>query len=170
MILKILTYPNPTLLETCLPIQVFGGEDLISMKQNMLETMIEANGVGLAGIQVGFVRRVLTLNRVDGSPSQIPLFLCNPTLTSKSEEVYPLKEGCLSVPGVTENVNRSRSCHVHWFNEWGEEREGDFNDLASICVQHEIDHLNGCLFFQKLSALKQSLLLKKHSKKQRIHR
>lgn len=167
MILEILTYPNPRLREVSKPVKEVT-EELVLYSQSMLETMYDARGVGLAAPQVGRLDRMIVIDTRphddDGKPTeegmtdlekavQYPVVLINPEIKVKQgKTVYG--EGCLSVPGFVENVERADYIEVEYLNTKGEKSVIKTDGLLAICVQHEIDHLEGKLFIDRLSFLK----------------
>lgn len=167
MILEILTYPNPKLREVSKPVKEVT-EELVLYSQSMLETMYDARGVGLAAPQVGRLDRMIVIDTRphddDGKPTeegmtelekavQYPVVLINPEIRVKQgKTVYG--EGCLSVPGFVENVERADYIEVEYLNTKGEKSVIKTDGLLAICVQHEIDHLEGKLFIDRLSFLK----------------
>ena len=169
MILKILKHPDPFLKKACEAVGagMFGNEKLLEIKRDMLETMSAANGVGLAANQVGIGLRIVCValsGGDEGMPGPVA-FMCNPVLKQSDPELSELKEGCLSVPGVYERVGRSRRVLVGWQDEFGEAKEAWLEDLAAVCAAHEMDHLEGMLFFERLSRLKSDTLLRKYKKR-----
>lgn len=159
-LLDILEFPDPRLRTVAKPIKKVDS-DIQKLADNMLETMYEAPGIGLAASQVN---RHIRLIVVDVSEDQNdPHILINPEYEMLGETVeYP--EGCLSVPGFYENVNRSDKIQVRALNREGEAIEFEANELFAICIQHEIDHLDGKLFVDYLSSLKRTRIKKKLDK------
>jgi len=167
MLLEILTFPNPKLREVSKPVKEVTDE-LAQFSQNMLETMYDARGVGLAAPQVGRLDRLIVIDTRphddDGKPTeegmtdlekavQYPLVLINPEVkVKKGKTVYG--EGCLSVPGFVENVERAEYIEAEYLNVKGEKIILKSDGLLAICIQHEIDHLDGKLFIDRLSFLK----------------
>lgn len=167
MILEILTYPNPKLRELSKPVKEVT-EELVLYSQSMLETMYDARGVGLAAPQVGRLDRMIVIDTrphdEEGRPTeegmtelekavQYPLVLINPEIKiKKGKTVYG--EGCLSVPGYVENVERADYIEADYLNIKGEKVTVKTDGLLAICIQHEIDHLDGKLFIDRLSFLK----------------
>lgn len=159
--LAILEYPNPKLSEVSSSITQFD-TILQSRAIQMIETMRSAKGVGLAAIQVGWPIRMLVME-CKGAPLDV-MVICNPVIIEKSGSAN-LQEGCLSVPGFHETLERAAKVTARWQDEYGQEQEGIFEDLAAVCLQHEMDHLEGHLFFEKLSPLKSSRIKTKILKK-----
>jgi peptide deformylase len=128
---------------------------LISILDNMAETMYAAPGIGLAAIQIGINMQLVVIDCEYGeNKKKNPLFLINPEIVWKSEEMTIFKEGCLSIPEIYEEVERSTKCRIRYKDKKDTIQELDCDGLLSTCVQHEIDHLNGILFLQRASRLK----------------
>ncbi len=161
--LEILHYPDPRLRNCARPVDVVD-EDVKTLVDNMLETMYEAPGIGLAATQVNVDRRVIVID-VSEDKSQ-PLCFINPELEETDGQVE-LEEGCLSVPGIYETVQRAEQIRVRAVNREGESFTLDAEGLLAVCIQHEIDHLDGKLFVDYLSRLKQQRIRKKAQKQQR---
>lgn len=164
--LNILEFPDPRLRKVAEPIGELNDE-IRQLCTDMLETMYEAPGIGLAATQVNVHKRLLVCDiSEDGSQ---PLVFINPEIQGSSEELSAYDEGCLSVPGFFEEVERPDKVLVKALNEKGEEFEMELDGLLSTCVQHEIDHLNGKLFVDYISPIKRqrirSKLEKQHKKR-----
>jgi peptide deformylase len=158
VLLPILHYPDPRLHTVAKPVTVFD-EALKQLAANMALTMYEAPGVGLAATQINVHQRMVV---VDVSEDRSGLkTLINPQITWASAELKPWEEGCLSVPGVYEEVERPDRIHVQALDTDGKPFELQADGLLSVCIQHEIDHLNGKVFVQYLSQLKQTRLKNK---------
>jgi peptide deformylase len=168
--LKILTYPDPRLAEKSVPVEVVD-EGLRQIIDDMIETMYEADGVGLAAPQVGVLKRLIVLDcnpREDeeGNPlPRNPLAVINPVIVERSDEKILWEEGCLSVPEYNDEVERSARCTVKGLDRNGQEMTIEAEGLLSVCFQHEIDHLEGVLFVDRLSRLKQSIVKKRLKKR-----
>lgn len=160
-ILQILEFPDPRLRKTAVPVSVFdaGLEVLIA---ELLETMYEAQGIGLAATQVNVHRRLMVLDVSENKDS--PQVFINPSFEVIDEELFDYDEGCLSVPGFYETVSRPQTIHVRAQDYQGQEFELTAEGILSICVQHEIDHLNGKLFVDYLSTLKRQRIRAKLEK------
>ena len=161
--LEILHYPDPRLRNCARPVDVVD-EDVKTLVDNMLETMYDAPGIGLAATQVNVDQRVIVID-VSEDKSQ-PLCFINPELEETDGQVE-LEEGCLSVPGIYETVQRAEQIRVRAVNREGESFTLDAEGLLAVCIQHEIDHLDGKLFVDSLSRLKQQRIRKKAQKQQR---
>ena len=161
MILNILEYPDKRLRNIAKP--VLSVDETIKQKvKDMFETMYEATGIGLAATQVNFHQRIIVIDISDQCNE--PICLINPEILEESGEIQ-CEEGCLSVPDYYENVVRANDIKVKALNQNGEPFELEANEMLSVCIQHEIDHLNGILFVDHLSKLKQKRLKKKTEKK-----
>jgi peptide deformylase len=135
----------------------------------MLHTMYEAPGIGLAANQVGILNRVIVMDvaQREEPETRKPIFMVNPKIIWESEEPSLWEEGCLSIPGQYAEVERPLQVRVKYLDYNGKTQEGMFEGLASHCVQHEIDHLNGVLFIDHISALKRNMILKRLKKLQK---
>jgi peptide deformylase len=163
-LLPILRYPDPRLHTKASPVAEVD-ESIRQLVKDMAETMYEAPGIGLAATQVNVHKRVLVID-VSEDRSQLMAFI-NPRILEKSGE-QECEEGCLSVPGIYEKVTRAEQVRVTALNEKGEAFELEAHGLLAVCVQHEIDHLDGKVFVEYLSQLKQSRIRAKLVKKARI--
>ena len=161
--LTILEFPDPRLRKKAAPVEVVDDE-IRRLVDDMLETMYAAPGIGLAATQVDVHRRVLVLD-VSEEGNQ-PMVFINPEILA-SEGGCDSEEGCLSVPGYTETVQRAESIRVRALNRDGESFEMDADGLLAICIQHEMDHLEGKLFVDYLSQLKRVRLRKRLEKTRR---
>ena len=163
-LLPILRYPDPRLHKVAKPVQVVD-DRIRQLVRDMAETMYDAPGVGLAATQVDVHERVVVID-VSEENNDL-LVLINPEITWKSDEQQVYEEGCLSVPGVYDEVKRSARIHVRALNEQGEPFEFDAEGLLAVCVQHELDHLLGKVFVEYLSPLKQNRIKTKIRKQER---
>ena len=161
MILEILKYPDKRLRTIAKPV-VTVDETIKQQVKDMFETMYEAPGIGLAATQVNFHQRIIVIDVSDHCNE--PICLINPEVIEKSGEIK-WEEGCLSVPDYYENVIRANDIKVQALNQHGETFELEASEMLSVCIQHEIDHLDGILFVDHLSKLKQKRLKKKTEKK-----
>ena len=161
MILNILKYPDKRLRTIAKPV-VSVDETIKQQVKDMFETMYEAPGVGLAATQVNFHQRIIVIDISDQCNE--PICLINPEIIEKSGEIQ-WEEGCLSVPDYYENIIRANDIKVQALNQNGKTFELEASEMLSVCIQHEIDHLNGILFIDHLSKLKQKRLKKKTVKK-----
>ena len=163
-LLPILKYPDPRLHKVAAPVQQVD-DRVRQLVRDMAETMYAAPGVGLAATQVDVHERVVVIDvSEDGNDLHV---LINPEITWKSEELQVYEEGCLSVPGVYDEVERSARIHVRALDERGEPYEFDAEGLLAVCVQHELDHLLGKVFVEYLSPLKRGRIKTKLLKQQK---
>ena len=139
-------------------------DDIRTLAQDMLDTMYDAPGVGLAAIQIGVPKRVITMDVSKSETERNPLVLINPEVVWASEETRVYEEGCLSIPEYYEEVERPERVRFRYTTLDGEIVEADADGLMATCVQHEIDHLNGVLFIDHLSKLKRDRVLTKFKK------
>jgi peptide deformylase len=165
----ILTEPNPILRQISKAVAKVT-DDTRNLMEDMLETMYNANGIGLAAIQIGIAQRILVIDISEKEDTQEknPLYFINPEIISSSEETQSYKEGCLSVPEIYENVTRPETITVTYLDYHGTPQTLEASGLLSVCLQHEMDHLNGVLFIDKISKLKRQLALSKIRKKNKI--
>ena len=163
-LLPILRYPDPRLHTVAQPVQVVD-DRIRQIVRDMAETMYAAPGVGLAATQVDIHERIVFIDvSEDGNDLHV---LINPEITWKSEELQVYEEGCLSVPGVYDEVQRAARIRVSALNEQGEACEFDAEGLLAVCVQHELDHLAGKVFVEYLSVLKQNRIKTRLRKQER---
>jgi len=163
----ILIHPDPRLKKVCAPVTGIT-DDLRRLSQDMLETMYDAPGIGLAAPQVGVLTRLIVLDCVKGEgETPRPLAMFNPQIIAASDAVNTYEEGCLSIPDQYADVTRPADVTVRWIDRNGAEQEETFDKLWATCVQHEIDHLEGKLFIDYLSALKRQLITRKMVKLKR---
>ena len=165
-LLRILRYPDPRLTKIAQPVATVD-ERIRRLVADMLETMYDAHGIGLAASQVDVHERVIVID-VSEDRSQ-PLVLINPQLSWASEEQITGDEGCLSVPDLYEEVDRPSSVKVKFLDYHGKQQEIDCEGMLAVCIQHEMDHLEGILFIDHLSRLKRDMMLKKLAKSRRTH-
>ena len=159
-ILKILTIPDPRLKHKSSEVKFFD-EELKQTVNNMYETLYDSgNGIGLAAPQVNIRKRIVVIDIKEEDVSN-PIAFVNPRIIEFSEEKFINEEGCLSVPEYFAEVERSKQVKVEWYNDDGKKKSATFNGLMSICIQHEIDHLDGILFIDHLSKLKRKLAIEK---------
>lgn len=163
-ILPILCYPDPRLHKVAQPVAKVD-ERIQTLVKNMFETMYDAQGIGLAATQVDAHERVIVID-VSEERNE-PLVLINPEITWASEEKQIGDEGCLSVPGIYDGVERSTSVKVKALDENGNSREIEGEGLLAICMQHEMDHLQGKVFVEYLSPLKKNRIKTKLLKQQK---
>jgi peptide deformylase len=165
MIRDILIHPDPRLKKPCEPVAEVTAE-LAQLASDMLETMYDAPGVGLAAPQVGVMKRLLVMDCIkEGVPE--PMVLINPQVIWASEDLSSYEEGCLSIPDQYAEVKRPALVKVRWMGLDGAEQERQFEGLWATCVQHEIDHLDGKLFIDYLGPLKRQMITRKMEKLKR---
>jgi len=163
-ILRILEFPDPKLRKKALPVDKVD-DALRRLIDDMFETMYEAPGIGLAATQIDVHRRLLVAD-VSGERSD-PHVLINPVILEK-DGVIVTEEGCLSVPGYFEDVERAEHVQVRYLDRDGNEQTSDFEEMLAVCVQHEIDHLDGKLFVDYLSEAKRQRIRKRLEKERRL--
>jgi peptide deformylase len=163
-LLPILTYPDPRLHTVAKPVQAVDAR-IRALIADMLETMYDANGIGLAATQVDVHERLIVID-VSEERNQ-PLVLVNPEITWASAETQVGDEGCLSVPGIYDGVERARAVRVRAIDGDGQSREVEAEGLLAVCVQHEMDHLLGKVFVEYLSPLKRNRIKTKMLKARR---
>lgn len=162
-ILNILEFPDPRLRKKAKPVELVD-KTIQQLADDMLETMYAAPGVGLAATQVNVHLRLLVLDISDDKNQ--PMVFINPEIIPiEGEQFY--EEGCLSVPGFQENIKRLNLIRVKALNQAGEAFDIECDGLLSVCIQHEVDHLNGKLFVDYLSGLKREIIAKKLKKQQK---
>ncbi len=164
----IIKIPDPVLKQVAKEVQTVD-DSIRAQLDRMLHTMYEAPGIGLAANQVGLLNRVIVMDvaQREEADTRKPIFMVNPQIIWESEEPSTWEEGCLSIPGQYADVVRPLEVRVKYLDYHGKQQEGTFEGLASHCVQHEIDHLNGVLFIDHISALKRNMILKKMKKLQK---
>jgi peptide deformylase len=165
MIRDILIHPDPRLKKPCEPVAAVTPE-LAQLAADMLETMYDAPGIGLAAPQVGAMKRVIVMDCIKDGPPE-PMVLLNPQVIWSSEDLSTYEEGCLSIPDQYAEVKRPAAVTVRWMDLNGEEQERGFEGLWATCVQHEIDHLDGKLFIDYLGPLKRQMITRKMEKLKR---
>jgi peptide deformylase len=163
-ILNILRYPDPRLHKVAKPVTEFG-EHLQKLVADMAETMYDAPGVGLAATQVDVHERLVVID-VSETHDQLKVF-CNPEITWTSDDKQLYEEGCLSVPGIYDGVERPSRVKVRALDQFGKEFELEADGLLAVCIQHEMDHLMGKVFVEYLSPLKRNRIKTKLLKEER---
>ncbi|QRG08728.1 peptide deformylase [Xanthobacter dioxanivorans] len=159
----ILILPEPKLRAHSAPVETIDGE-IRKLVADMFDTMYDAPGIGLAAIQVGVDKRVVTIDVARDGADKKPVALINPEIIAASEETSIYSEGCLSIPEYYEEVERPARVAVRFLDLEGKVREVEADGLFATCVQHEIDHLNGVLFIDHISKLKRDRVIKKFTK------
>ena len=163
-LLKILEFPNPKLRQRAIEVKMFN-DSLKTTCEDMLETMYDAKGIGLAAIQVNILKRIIVIDLSEEKNE--PFIFINPEIIKVSNDTKQYGEGCLSVPGIYENVTRPNSLSAKYFDMDGNEHQLEADGLLSVCLQHEIDHLDGRVFVDHLSRLKQEKIIRKLQKEKR---
>lgn len=165
--LRIRIVPDPVLRAVAQPVKSVDAT-IRRLMDDMVETMYAADGIGLAAPQVGELVRVIVVDSGDGNPANA-LRLANPEIIWTADETYACKEGCLSIPDQFAEVTRPRAIRVRYLDRDGVAQELTAEDLLATCIQHEIDHLNGALFFDYVSALKRDMMTRKVEKTARMN-
>ncbi len=179
---EILEAPDPRLKVVSSPVETFD-DNLKTLVEDMFETMYAAKGIGLAAIQVGEPLRLLVIDLQEEDPDAEPIpcdhdghhhthqpvindprVFVNPEILDPSDDLKTYQEGCLSVPDIFADVERPAQCRVRWQDLEGNQHEEEMTGMLAVCIQHEMDHLNGILFIDHLSRLKRSMALKKLQK------
>jgi peptide deformylase len=162
-LLTVLTAPDPRLKAKAKPVDKVD-DQVRKLMDDMLETMYAAPGIGLAAPQVGVSKQIIVLDIAGKDEKPAPLKMANPEVIWKSDETVVCEEGCLSVPEQYAEVKRPAKIRVRYLDHENEIREMDAEGLLATCIQHEIDHLNGVLFIDKISMLKRNMILRKLAK------
>ena len=160
---EIITVPNEILKKVSEPIEKVG----INEKKliiDLFETMYDSNGIGLAAVQVGILKRVLVIDVSNKDEEKNPIVLINPVIKKLSNDTSVYEEGCLSIPETFIEIERPKICEVEYVDEKGSKKNLKCDGLLSTCVQHEINHLDGKLIIDHLSKLKKDFIIKKISK------
>jgi peptide deformylase len=160
---EILVVPHPILKQVSETVETVDDE-LRALMDDMLETMYAAPGIGLAAVQVGVPKRVIVMDLARPEEEPQPRHFVNPEILWASEETLPYEEGCLSVPEIYDEVERPARVKLRYLNYQGEQVEEDAEGLFAVCIQHEMDHLEGVLFIDHLSRLKREQAVKKVKK------
>ncbi|ACG76787.1 polypeptide deformylase [Phenylobacterium zucineum HLK1] len=160
---EILVVPHPALKQVSQPVEKVDDE-LRALMDDMLETMYAAPGIGLAAIQIGVPKRVIVMDLAREGEEKQPRYFVNPEILWASDDTAPYEEGCLSVPEYYDEVERPARVKLRYLNYQGEQVEEDAEGLFAVCIQHEMDHLEGVLFIDHLSRLKREQAIKKVKK------
>ena len=163
---KILIEPDPLLRKISVSVEKVDSK-IQQIMDDMLETMYDAPGIGLAAIQIGIPKRIIVIDLAKEGEKKNPLYIINPQIVFKSDNEATYEEGCLSIPGQFANIQRPEKCTVKYLDYEGKEKEIKTEGLLATCIQHEIDHLNGILFIDYLSKLKKTMIIKKLSKQKK---
>ena len=165
-ILELYTYPHKVLTKKCEEVEIVDDE-VRKFLDDMLETMYHDKGVGLAAPQVGVSKRIIVIDdkvTEEGEPGPHPLYMVNPEIIKKSDDMILFNEGCLSVPGQSAEVERHRAVSVEYLDYDGNKKVLDAEDFLAVIIQHETDHLDGVLYIDRISRLKKNMIIKKLSK------
>ena len=160
---KILTEPNKILRQVSKDVEKVGDEERALM-DDMLDTMYDAPGIGLAAIQIGVPKRIIVMDISRDENKREPRYFVNPIIKNRNEEKAKYEEGCLSVPDQFAEIERPNTCEVEYLDYNGKKKLLKADGLLATCIQHEMDHLEGILFIDYLSKLKKSMIIKKLSK------
>ena len=159
---KILTEPDKILRQVSKPVESVGNEEQDLMR-DMLDTMYDAKGIGLAAIQVGVPKRIIVID-LNKDEKKNPMYFVNPIIKQKNSVNSIYEEGCLSVPNQFAEIERPNKCEVEYLDFNGKRQLLKADGLLATCIQHEMDHLEGILFIDYLSKLKKTMIIKKLSK------
>lgn len=166
-VLPVVLHPDGVLRKKCTPVEKITPE-IIQLLDDMLDTMYDHDGIGLAAPQVNQTCRVVVMDVEQGDDgSGHPIKMINPEIIAKSDAKTILEEGCLSLPTMQVEVSRPAEVTVRYMNENGETVELQATDLLAKCIQHEIDHLDGVLIFDYLTSLKRDMVLRRYQKNMR---
>jgi len=155
--------PDPILRQTSAKLEHVSAE-VKSLASDMLDTMYDAPGIGLAAIQIGVAKRVVVIDVAKEGEDKAPQIFINPEIVALSDAVSTYEEGCLSIPDYYAEVERPSSITVRYVDISGKQQEIEASGLLATCLQHEIDHLNGVLFIDYISRLKREMVIKKFTK------
>ena len=162
----IILLPDPVLRKVSTPLTNIDGATK-TLVDDMLHTMYDAPGIGLAAVQIGITQRIVTVDLARGDDPKDPHIFINPEIIWTSDDLNEYEEGCLSIPDYHEIVVRPSKVGVRWLDLDGNPTERELDGLFATCIQHEIDHLNGKLFIDHLSRLKRERVIKKFTKQAR---
>ena len=160
---KILTEPNKLLRQISKLVEKVGDEERVLM-DDMIDTMYNAPGIGLAAIQIGVPKRIIVMDISRDEDKREPRYFVNPIIKNKNKEKAKYEEGCLSVPDQYAEIDRPNTCEVEYLDYYGKKQLLKADGLLATCIQHEMDHLEGILFIDYLSKLRKSMIIKKLSK------
>jgi peptide deformylase len=163
----ILIAPDKRLKQISEPVEVVD-DNLRALMDDMLETMYDAPGIGLAAIQIGMPKRVIVMDLAKDDEEPDPLYLVNPEIIWSSDDEIIHEEGCLSLPEYYEDVTRPDEIKVRYLDYHGKAQELRCDDMLAVCVQHEMDHLEGILFVDHLTRLKRQMILRKLAKSKKL--
>ncbi len=164
---EILTIPNPILKQVSTPVEGGVTDEVRALMDDMLETMYAAPGIGLAAVQIGVPKRIIVMDLGGPNDKKQPKYFVNPEILETIEETQPYEEGCLSVPDYYDEVERPARCLIRYLDYDGNQVEEWAEDLYAVCIQHEMDHLEGTLFIDHLSRLRRQRAVEKVKKAKR---
>ncbi|MBT4890912.1 MAG: peptide deformylase [Rhodospirillales bacterium] len=164
--LPIIVAPDPRLKKASAPVEAVDDE-ICALLDDMLETMYDANGVGLAAPQVGVLKRVVVIDVARADETSTPMELVNPEVVWVSDDIVVKEEGCLSLPEYYAEVERPETIRVTYLDRVNKKQELEADEMLATCIQHEIDHLDGVLFVDHVSSLKRNMILRKLNKAKR---
>ena len=159
----IITEPNKILRQKSMLVETVRKEER-KLMDDMLETMYQANGIGLAAIQIGVPKRIIVIDILKNEEKKNPMYFVNPIIKNKNSEYSTYEEGCLSVPNYFAEIDRPNKCEIEYLDYNGQKKILKAEGLLATCIQHEMDHLEGILFIDYLSKLKKTIIEKKLSK------
>jgi peptide deformylase len=165
-VLPIVKIPDPVLRQVSTPVETVTA-DVRRLAHDMLETMYDAPGVGLAAIQVGVAKRLLVLDVAEEGEDKSPLIMINPQIVRLSDEMRVYEEGCLSLPDVRVDIERPAGLTVRFLDGDGKPQELDADGLLATAIQHEVDHLDGRLIIDFLTRLKRDIIVRRFKKQAR---
>jgi peptide deformylase len=162
----LLIHPDPRLRKVAAPVEAID-DGVRALAEDMLDTMYDAPGIGLAATQLGVMRRLFVMDCAGRDEPPEPMVLINPEIVAVSEATVASEEGCLSIPDVYEDVVRPEQVTLRWTDLDGQTHERRFGQRRAVCAQHELDHLNGRLFIDHLSAVKRAMITSRMKKLKR---
>ena len=166
-IMPIVLIPDPVLRQVAAPVAAVD-DSIRQLMDDMLETMYDAPGIGLAAPQIGISKRVIVMDCSDDDDKPKPIKMANPEIISLSDEKSTMEEGCLSIPDQRGEVTRPSAVTLRYLDENNTSQELSCDGLLAVCIQHEIDHLNGVMFIDYLSRLKRDMIIRKMTKEARL--
>ena len=161
---EIITVPDPRLKEVSKPVEGGVTDETRALMDDMLETMYDAPGIGLAAIQIAVPLRIIVMDLAKEVEDPQPRYFVNPVVEPLTDETAPYEEGCLSIPEVFDTIERPKECRVKYLDYDGNEVDEVATGLYAVCIQHEMDHLEGVLFIDYLSRLKRQRAVDKVKK------
>ena len=166
-ILPIVLLPDPVLRQVAAPVPEVN-DGIRQLMDDMLETMYDAPGIGLAAPQIGISQRVIVMDCSEDDDRPEPLKMANPEIITKSDDTSTMEEGCLSIPDHRGDVTRPSAITVRYLDQDNQSQELSCDGLLAVCIQHEVDHLNGVMFIDYLSRLKRDMIIRKMTKDARL--